>query len=61
MRRRKNGTPTTGIKLRGRKRTNSAIWRKENGEYIAEEVGFPSDLTKFGALGSRIRAGAMSS
>jgi hypothetical protein len=51
------GVPTRGIKLSGRKKMNSAIWRNEKGEYTAEEVGLPSIFTAFGASGSRIREG----
>jgi hypothetical protein len=41
--------PIMGMKLSGRKMMNSAICRKENGEYTADVVGFPSIFTSFGA------------
>jgi hypothetical protein len=39
------GTPTYGTKFKGKKKTNSAIWRNEKGAYTDDLVGFPRRWT----------------
>jgi len=52
---RKMGVPATGIRFNGRNIMNSRIWRKENGEYTVDSVGFPSCFTGSPASGSMVR------